>query len=273
MVSRPVEDLGLLVIDHPQVTFSASLVSFLFQHNVTVLICDEYHHPVGSCLAYNGHTLMTAHVQAQVSATLPLCKQLWKQTVQAKIHNQYKLLERIGIVSPRLRHLIAEVRSGDTSNREAAAAAMYWKLLFSPWGISFRRDRYGMAPNNLLNYGYAILRSTVAKNLVAAGLLPMLGIHHRNSLNAFCLADDIMEPYRPMVDAQVLDIMNQTNDPEALELDKSIKQQLLQVLTHDVWQDGTRSPLSVAVSRTCQSLARCYSGEKRRIAYATFAEV
>jgi len=269
----PIEDIGLVVVDHPQVTFSSALLRYLGKENVTVLFCDDQHLPTGLFQAYEGHTLMSGNVQMQIDCSEPLRKQLWKQTIEVKISNQAKLLERNGLGYSRLTHLATEVRSGDSSNREAAAAAMYWKLLFSPWEIKFRRDRFGGPPNSLLNYGYAILRSTVSKSIVAAGLLPMLGIHHRNSLNAFCLADDLMEPYRPFVDELVLEIMEAQKNPDLLELDVKTKRELLGLLVRDVYQKDAKTPLSVATERTCQTLARCFSGEKRRITYATFCEV
>ncbi len=269
----PIEDIGLVIVDHPQVTFTAALFRYLSKENVTVLFCDDGHHPSGIYQPYTGHTLMSGHVQAQIDSTRPLRKQLWKQTIEAKIGNQSSLLNRLKVPDRRLDRMAAEVRSGDSSNREATAAALYWKILFQPYTEKFRRDRYGGPPNNLLNYGYAILRSTVAKSIVAAGLLPMLGIHHRNSLNAFCLADDLMEPYRPFVDALVIEILETCTEPAQLELTKHNKQALLQILQRDVVQNDARSPLMVAVERTCISLARCYKGEKRRISYATFQPI
>jgi CRISP-associated protein Cas1 len=266
----PIEDLGLVVVDHPQVTFTAALFRQLSADNVTVLFCDEGHHPSGIFQPYSGHTLLTGNVQQQINATNPLRKQLWKQTVEAKIGNQAALMKRRGLTDQRLLHLIREVRSGDTSNREAAAAAHYWKHLFGQYEILFRRDRYGAAPNNLLNYCYAVIRSTVAKSIVGAGLLPMLGIDHRNSLNAFCLADDLMEPYRPFADSLVLKVLDTSAESDIEFLTKPIKQELLSISVMDVVQKEQLTPLMVAIERTCTSLARCFSGEKRRISYATF---
>ena len=157
----------------------------------------------------------------------------------------------------------SEVKSGDSDNMEARAAAYYWKNLFPIEG--FNRDRDGISPNNLLNYGYAILRAVVARGLVTSGLLPTLGIHHHNRYNAYCLADDIMEPYRPYVDELVYNIV--ASDMDCNVLNKDLKAKLLMIPTLDVVIVGKRSPLMVAVSQTTASLYKCFSGELRKIVY------
>ena len=158
-----------------------------------------------------------------------------------------------------------DVRSGDATNLEARAAAYYWKCLF-PNIPDFTRMRNGVSPNNLLNYGYAIVRAIIARALVAAGLLPTLGIHHHNRYNAYCLADDIMEPYRPYVDELVYHIVEQYG-ADNLSLTNEIKTALLSIPTIDVVISGKRSPLMVGVTQTTASLYRCFSGEQRIIAY------
>jgi CRISP-associated protein Cas1 len=163
-----------------------------------------------------------------------------------------------------LQNLTLKVKSGDSTNEEAKAAAYYWKRIF-PEFLQFKRDRFGAAPNNLLNYGYAILRAIVARAITGSGLLPTLGIHHRNQYNAFCLADDIMEPYRPFVDRVVCDIVR--SNGRFLEMTPTMKRMLLEIPTIDVHLEGKKSPLMVAVSRTTASLARCFEGEARKILY------
>jgi len=270
----PIEDLGLVVVDSPQVSLSTALMRAMAKSNVVMVVCDEQHLPAGMYQSLQGHTLMAGVVDAQLEASKPLKKQLWRQTVVDKIANQAKVLHRLRLPYMRLSRMATEVRSGDSSNREAAAAAYYWKQLFGSLEGGFRRDRYGHSPNNLLNYGYSIIRSTVARGLVSSGLLPMIGIHHKNRLNPYRLADDIMEPYRPMVDWVVQELYhNQLGQGDTVQLDKAAKLALLGVLTMDVLQDEVRSPLSVAIQRTCQSLAKCFQGEKRRIAYATFLPI
>ena len=199
-----------------------------------------------------------------MDASLPLSKQLWQQTVKAKIENQAAVLkECTGEEMKCMRVWAANVRSGDPDNQEARAAAYYWKNLFRIEG--FTRDRDGIPPNNLLNYGYAILRAVVARGLVASGLLPTLGIHHHNRYNAYCLADDIMEPYRPYVDRLVYDMVKQ--GANYAELTKDLKVRLLTIPTLETTIAGKRSPLMVAVGQTTASLYKCFSGELRKISY------
>jgi CRISPR-associated endonuclease cas1, NMENI subtype len=196
---------------------------------------------------------------------LPLRKQLWQQTIKQKITNQAAVLRSVTGNDEKCMQVWAEqVRSGDPDNIEARAAAYYWQHLF-PELPHFVRTREGEPPNNLLNYGYAILRAVVARALVGSGLLPTLGIHHHNRYNAYCLADDIMEPYRPYVDRLVLNIIR-TNGCVA-ELTREFKSQLLVIPTLDVVVNGKRSPLMIAVQQTTASLYKCFSGELRRVSY------
>ena len=221
--------------------------------------------PVGLMLPLYGNTTQNERFRQQLEASLPLKKQLWQQTIRAKIENQATALRKcIGEEMKCMRIWAADVKSGDSDNLEARAAAFYWKNLFSDID-GFTREREGIPPNNLLNYGYAILRAVVARALVTSGLLPTLGIHHHNRYNAYCLADDIMEPYRPYVDELVFGIVRSGMRYE--ELTKELKIQLLGIPTLEVRIDGKRSPLMVAVSQTTASLYKCDSGEVRRIAY------
>ena len=221
--------------------------------------------PVGLMLPLCGNTTQNERFRDQLDASLPLKKQLWQQTVKMKIENQATVLSKsrnCGIKNMRV--WANDVRSGDPDNLEARAAAYYWKNLF-PKIEGFTRDREGIPPNNLLNYGYAILRAVVARGLVSSGLLPTLGIHHHNRYNAYCLADDIMEPYRPYVDELIVSIINSNCD--IADLSKEIKAKLLTIPTLEVSVNGKRSPLMIAVSQTTASLYKCFSGELRHIAY------
>ena len=262
--STPIEDIGLLILDHQQITITQALLAKLLEKNVAVITCDNTHHPTGMMLSLDGHTLQSQKFQAQVDATTPLKKQLWQQTVMAKIENQAAMLAFCREENKLLLNLAASVKSGDCENHEAQAAAYYWKRVF-PDFLEFRRERYGPPPNNLLNYGYAILRAIVARSLTASGLLPTLGIHHRNQYNAYCLADDIMEPYRPYVDYIVWQIIR-TNG-KYLEMSPSMKKALLELPAMDVKIDGKKSPLMNAVQRTTASLAKCYEGTTRKLLY------
>ena len=262
--STPIEDIGLLLLDHQQITITQSLLAKLLANNTAVITCDNTHHPAGMLLSLDGNTLQSQKFQAQIDASVPLKKQLWQQTVTAKIENQAALLAIQREDNKLLLHYAKDVKSGDSENHEAKAAAHYWKHIF-PDFLEFRRERYGPPPNNLLNYGYAILRALVARSLTGSGLLPTLGIHHRNQYNAYCLADDIMEPYRPYVDQVVCQIIR--GNGKFLEMTPSMKKALLELPTMDVRIDGQKSPLMNAVQRTTASLAKCFEGKTRKILY------
>ena len=263
-VTKPIEDIGVVVLDNKQITITSGALEALLENNCAVITCDSKSMPVGLMLPLYGNTTQNERFRQQLSASVPLMKQLWQQTIKVKIYNQAFLLDACTNEENKCMKIWAtEVKSGDSDNLEARAAAYYWKRLFPIEG--FTRDRNGMPPNNLLNYGYAILRAVVARALVSSGLLPTLGIHHHNRYNAYCLADDIMEPYRPYVDQLVYNMIQTNLDYQ--ELNKSIKAQLLSVPTLEVIIAGKRSPLMVAVSQTTASLYKCFSGELRRIAY------
>lgn len=260
----PVEDIGIMVLDHKQLTLTQALMEALLENNTVIVSCDSTHHPVGLMMPLCGHTIQNERFRAQLDATEPLKKQLWAQTVVQKIKNQYAVLKARGIQADYLYPLYKNVKSGDSDNAEATAALFYWQKLFY-FIPEFRRFREGIPPNNYLNYGYAILRATMARSIVAAGLLPTLGIHHANRYNAYCLADDLMEPYRPYVDEVVHAVVDQhglTSD-----LSKEIKAGLLKIPAIDVQIDGERSPLMNATQRTAVSLVKCFEGEQRKLLY------
>lgn len=264
-VTRSIEDIGVLVLSHAQITITSGALEALLENNCAVITCDSKSMPVGLLLPLVGNTTQNERFRDQLNVSQPLRKQLWQQTIQYKIRNQAAILAQCTDAETKCMQVWAnEVRSGDPDNLEARAAVYYWKNLFGNIP-GFIREREGMAPNNLLNYGYAILRAVIARSLVASGLLPTLGIHHHNKYNAYCLADDIMEPYRPYVDRLVYDIVEQYG--EDIELSKDIKSELLSIPTLDVVIAGKRSPLMVAASQTTASLYKCFSGELRKIAY------
>lgn len=260
----PIEDIGLLILDHQQITITQALIAKLLANNVALITCDSTHHPTGLMLNLDGHTLQSHKFQCQVDASAPLKKQLWQQTVEAKLTNQAAMLQTVRADNKYILNLAKSVKSGDSDNCEAKAASYYWKHLM-PDFLEFRRERYGAPPNNLLNYGYAILRAVVARSLVASGLLPTLGIFHRNQYNAYCLADDIMEPYRPYVDKTVYQIIR--SNGKFLEMTPNMKKELLAIPVLDVIIGDQKSPLMNAVQRTTASLARCFEGESRKLLY------
>ena len=263
--SIPIEDIGVVILDNKQITITHGALGALLENNVSVITCDDYCMPVGLMLPLAGNTTQSERFRHQIEASLPLKKQLWQQTIQTKILNQSTvLLRQRGNECGNMEAWAKQVRSGDSDNLEARAAAFYWQNLFGNIK-GFNRDRDGVPPNNLLNYGYAILRAVVARSLVGSGLIPTLGIHHHNRYNAYCLADDIMEPYRPYVDKLVAEIVDSGGNISELTTD--IKSKLLSIPVLDVVINGRRSPLMVGVGQTTASLYKCYSGEIRKIAY------
>lgn len=261
----PIEDIGVVVLDNKQITITQGALGALLDNNVAVVTCDEHRMPSGLMLPLEGNTTQSERFRDQIEASLPLKKQLWQQTIQAKILNQSSVLYRQrGLDCGNMEAWAKQVKSGDSDNLEGRAAAFYWQNLFGEIK-GFRRDREGVPPNNLLNYGYAILRAVVARSLVGSGLLPTLGIHHHNRYNAYCLADDIMEPYRPYVDKLVAEIVDSGVDISHLTTE--LKGKLLAIPVLDVVINGRRSPLMVGVGMTTASLYKCYSGEIRKIAY------
>lgn len=265
----PIEDIGIVILDDQRITITQGLIESLLANNVALVTCDKTHHPTGLMLNLAGNTLQSARFQAQINAPQPLFKQLWQQTIKAKITNQALLLKRYGNETDNMLKWASDVRSGDPENMEARAASFYWKNLFSDVP-NFRRERDGIPPNNLLNYAYAILRAMIARNLVGSGLLPTLGIHHRNQYNHYCLADDIMEPYRPFADALVYEIVQ--NGEGHSELSTSVKKQLLGLATADALFRDERSPLMIATQRTTASLAKCFEGNAKKVLYPRLPE-
>jgi len=263
----PIEDIGVVIIDHAQISIGSALISHLLENNVALITCNQSHHPTGLLLNLDGNKLQSQKFREQLSASLPLKKQLWQQTISSKIANQSDLLHKLGRPHDFMDNLVDKVKSGDPDNTEALAASYYWKHLFDE-DFEFTRSRFGHPPNNMLNYGYAILRAIVARSLVGSGLLPTVGIFHRNQYNAYCLADDIMEPYRPFVDALVYQAFR--NQGKFIELTPDLKKSILELPAMDVLLDGARSPLMNAVTRTTSSLAKCFAGEYKRILYPKF---
>ncbi len=260
----PIEDIGVVILDDKQITITQGVLAALLDNNVAVIACSETHHPSGLFLPLESNTLQNERFRVQIDVSVPVKKQLWQQTVSMKIWNQVMMLKKYGKDYSWLAKWSKLVRSGDPDNYEAQAAAFYWKTIF-PESMNFKRFRDGEPPNNLLNYGYAILRAVVARGLVASGLLPTLGIHHKNKYNAYCLADDIMEPYRPYVDSIVCEIIHSGID--YTELTKEIKQKLLIIPAMDIEIDGENSPLMVGLQRTTASLVRCFEGSSKKMVY------
>ena len=274
----PIEDIGVVILDAYQLTISQNLISKLLDNNVALITCNKKRMPQGLMLNLDGNHVQQEKFRNQINASLPLKKQLWQQTIKQKIRNQAYLLSLVSIVSgnelTNMDYWAQSVKSGDPDNYEGRAAAFYWKFLFAEYIESFTRGRFDSSANPLLNYGYAILRAIVARSLVASGMLPTFGIHHHNKYNAYALADDIMEPYRPFVDFVVYQIVeefdDELNENDEIELTVSLKQRLLVIPTLDVIIDGNKSPLMMAVQRTTASLSKCFAGESKTIIYPKF---
>lgn len=263
-ITAPVEDIGIVILDNPQITISSGLIQALQANNCAVITCDYKHMPQSLLLPIEGNSIQQERYEAQLSASEPLKKQLWQQTVAQKIKNQASSLSQLQYNADYLIPLYRNVKSGDSDNYEATAAAYYWQTIFKHIN-GFVRHREGPPPNNYLNYGYAILRATMARSIVAAGLLPTLGIFHKNRYNAYCLADDLMEPYRPYVDQivhQMVEKMSTTT-----EMTKEHKAILLKIPAIDVCIDGEKSPLMLATQRTAVSLVKCFEGAQRKMLY------
>ena len=259
----PIEDIGVVILDHKQITITHALIDALLANNVAIVTSNDKHLPVGLMLPLDGNTLQSERFRAQIDASEPLKKQMWQQTVVAKILGQAHVLGIQIIEHNNMFKWAKDVRSGDTDNMEARAAAYYWRNMFEK--DAFIRDPQGLPPNNLLNYGYSVVRAMMARALVGAGLLPTLGIHHHSRYDAYCLADDIMEPYRPFVDMKVLEMWKKGSITSDISSDQ--KRELLGITTMDVNISGHRSPMMLAIQATAQSVQKCFSGEARKIIY------
>ena len=258
-VTRPIEDIGVVVVENAQVTLSIPLLNALVDNNVSVVFCDNKQMPKSMLMSLDGNTTQQESYRYQMDATQPMKKQLWRQLIESKIRNQAALLGKLDKDAYALKPYYQNVKSGDSDNREGLASRIYWPLLM---GSDFRREREGVPPNQMLNYGYSILRAAVARALIGSGLYPAFGLFHRNRYNAFPLADDVMEPYRPFVDEIVYHLFF---DGATSELDKRSKGELQRILFADVKLGKLTRPLEVALSMTTASLLKVLKGEQEKL--------
>jgi len=261
--SIPCEDIGVLLVDNPGVVYTHSVFTELLSNRAAVVLCGANHQPSGMFMPVESNSLQTERYREQIEAKEPVKKRLWKQIVRAKIKHQAKIAGRDSDIYKALMVLRHRVKSGDSSNIEAQASRKFWAVYVQDILTDFRRDREGAPPNNMLNYGYMVIRAAVARAVCSAGLLPSLGIHHRNRYNAFCLADDMMEPFRGFVEIKVREICRGEGVPD--ELRQRIKARLLEVLYEPVVIGGFKGPLMVGLHRTMASLQRVFSGEQKKI--------
>lgn len=258
-ITRPIEDLGAVIIEHPMVHLSIPLLNALAAANVAVVFCNERFMPCSMLMPLTANSTLQESYRYQIEASQPTRKRLWKKIVEQKIRNQAAVLNRIGFDGNLLKPCYANVLSGDSDNREGAAARIYWRLLM---GTSFVRLRDADdLPNTLLNYGYAILRAACVKSLLGSGLFPVFGLFHRNRYNPFPLADDIMEPYRPFVDLLVLELLQDGVE----ELSPPVKQRLVSLLHTDVRMNDQMRPLQSALTFTTASLLRALKDTQETI--------
>jgi CRISPR-associated protein Cas1 len=260
----PCEDIGMLIVDSSGVTYTHGVFTTLLKSGSVVVLCGRDHHPAGLLLPTESNSLQTARMRSQLMAKEPIKKQIWKQLIIAKIKHQAKILSSDSAGYKKLVAMSKSIKIGDPENKEAQASKLYWQHYVSQ--LEFRRQRHGSAPNNLLNYGYAILRAAIARAVVAAGLNPSIGVHHHNKYNAFCLADDLMEPFRGFVDEKVLEIWaDKSSDNDYEELDQPTKARLLEILYKEVEIGQYAGPLMVGLHRTAASLIKCFEGEQTEV--------
>lgn len=261
----PIEDIGFVIIENELVSLTIPLINELTDNNCALIFCNEKHMPFSMTMPLDCNEIQSQLFSAQINAKLPVKKNCWKQIVEHKIKNQGLVLKKYDLDFTKLVDFSKSVKSGDPTNMESQAAKFYWDNLF---GKNWCRDRFGDFPNNYLNYGYAILRAAMARALVGSGLLPTLGIHHHNKYNAYCLADDLMEPYRPFIDDEVIEYIS--TNPDEKEVGLEFKKRILKVLVRDVKMENLTRPMMVALSMTSSSLADALSNESEKLKLPDF---
>ncbi|MDI9358631.1 MAG: type II CRISPR-associated endonuclease Cas1 [Phycisphaerales bacterium] len=262
VIKTPIEDIAMVVLDHPRIKITHCTLNKFLSYHVAMVICNDKRMPAGLLLPFESHTDQTRRFHLQVEASEPLKKNLWQQLVVMKIHNQASLLKTLQIPVDFMLQCEHSVSSGDQYNNEAVAAAYYWRRLFKTIP-EFKRERFGNPPNMLLNYGYTILRSMTARALVMSGLHPTFGIHHHNKYNAYCLADDLMEPYRPFVDKIVCELV-QDNNYYLLD-DLTVRKKLLAIPLVEVMLHNQKFNIMTAIEYSAHSLASCFLGDTRKL--------
>jgi CRISPR-associated protein Cas1 len=254
----PIEDVGYVIIEDRDSIITMSAISALSENNVAVAFCDSTHMPKSLLLNLDSHSTQTERFRAQLDATVPLKKNIWQQLIVGKIRNQSLLLNKLGFDGDSLKPLYMNVKSGDPDNKEGSAARMYWRELF---GKTFVRDRDAAGVNGLLNYGYITLRAATARALMGAGVLPLIGVFHRNRYNSYPLADDVMEPFRPFIDETVYNLVKDGR----CDITKETKSALIKTLYADTKYSKVMRPLEIGLSMTCASLARCFAKEQKEL--------
>ncbi|AQQ08342.1 CRISPR-associated endonuclease Cas1 [Sedimentisphaera cyanobacteriorum] len=263
--SIPCEDIGILLIDNSAVLYTHSVFTELLNCRAAVVLCNGEHNPAGMLLPIDSNSVQTERQKQQTQASQPLKKRLWKQLIKAKITHQGKIISNYNPeVGIGIAELASKVKSGDPENIEARASRLFWKYFLG--GRKFKRQRGGEPPNNLLNYGYMVLRAATARAICCAGLLPTLGIHHCSRYNSFCLADDIMEPFRGYIEEKVLNIWHENPNPAELQdLSQLHKARLLETLHSSIEMEGVSGPLMTGLHKTAASLTKCFDRSAKKL--------
>ena len=251
----PLDDIGVLLCNARGLSYSNDLMTELAHRGVVVVLCGSNHLPVAWLWPLEGHHIQTLRMHRQLESSQPLRKRLWQSLVKAKITQQSNTLALLGKLDGGLMLLARRVKSGDPDNVESQAARRYWPLMF---GGAFRRERFGPMPNPFLNYGYTVLRAAVARAIVAAGLHPSLGVHHHNRNDSMCLADDLMEPFRPLVDYATFKLIEEGCD----EMTPDAKRILVGTLAMDMATERGTTPVDTCIERAAQSLAQSFESGK-----------
>jgi CRISP-associated protein Cas1 len=257
----PIEDLGVVIVDDRRASYSQAVFIELMSAGVTLIVTGHDHLPLGMMLPFDGHHVLTERHRAQVAASEPTRKRIWQALVGAKLRQQAVVLSHFMGDDAGLSEMARRVRSGDPDNLEAQGAQRYWPRLF---GAAFRRDRSADGVNALLNYGYVVIRASLARAIVASGLIPSLGVFHKGRANPFCLADDLLEPFRPYVDWRVKLMILEQGAAPSLEM-RETRAALLGLFNEGVRVDGRRMPLLLAVERAASSLARALTGDELKL--------
>jgi len=260
--SLSAEDLGVFIVDNNQTVITSNAISKLMENNTIIAFCDKSHLPAGLCFPTTGNFAQTKRFNLQVNAKTTLVKALWKDIIKQKIKNQAFVLKKYGFDEKTLIVKSTKVKTGDSTNVEGSASQFYWRELFK--STEFKRAQDGVFPNNLLNYGYAIVRAITARAICVSGLHPSLGLFHKNVYNPFCLADDLMEPYRQFVDDRVYSYFLNPSFGEILN--KDLKKLLLNVIYCDVRINKETHPLSIGIGLTVNSLNNCFSEKQKKLA-------
>jgi CRISP-associated protein Cas1 len=254
----PLDDIAAVIANAHGLSYTNNLLVALAERGAPFVLCAANHNAVGMLLPIEGNFEQSKRIEMQIAASQPTHKRLWAHVVRSKLEQQGAALEATGAPSVPLTALAAKVKSGDPDNLEAQGARRYWTLLF---GNEFRRDQNGGGINGLLNYGYTVLRATTARAVIAAGLHPSIGLHHSNDSNAMRLVDDLMEPFRPMIDLKIWQLHRNGEK----EVSPETKRALVRTLYDDMQTTTGATPVMVCIQKLCTSLAQVYLGERDKL--------